>query len=189
MNAVATALSMLTFKDVVSARESSLLFFGNNEEVVSRLKFIGHIEKDEKINVRHVYREPDTFFTKISRSFLYKDNRKNALQFIRDVIDRSFELLELYHNRGNIEYCKSLIADLLRAKKGIFNLKQTYIEDTKFCCDMDVIIQTIDSKIKTLQVQKEELFRDLRDLQEKQEMNEKKEKEREEKEKEREEED
>ena len=122
----------------------------NNEEVIARLKFIGHIEKDEKINVRHVNKQPNTIFTKISRTIIYPDNRTNSLKFVRDIILRSFDIIErLLHNQ-EILVCKALINDLSKSKQGLLNLKYTYNEDTKFCCDIDVLIEQISSKITHL---------------------------------------
>lgn len=122
----------------------------NNDEIISRLKFIGHIQKDEKINVRHVHRQPNTLYTKISRTILYPDSRTNSLKFIRDVVSRSFEILEHFIHEKNTEMCKSIVSDLLRAKQGILNLKYTYAEDTKFCCDMDITAELLAVKINSL---------------------------------------
>ncbi len=129
----------------------------SHEEVLSKLKFIGYIQKDEKINVKHVVRQPNTFFTKISRLFIYPDNRVNALKFIKEVISRSFELIDQY-NYKNLLISKSIINDILKAKQGIINLKFTYTEDTKFCCDLDVIIETITSRLSFLHSSQPDLF-------------------------------
>lgn len=130
----------------------------NNEEVIARLKFIGHIEKDEKINVRHVNKQPNTIFTKISRSIIYPDNRTNSLKFVRDIILRTFDIIErLLHNQ-EILVCKSLIQDLSKSKQGLLNLKYTYNEDTKFCCDIDVLIEQISSKITNIKEKHPSLF-------------------------------
>src|SRR3990167_6694981 len=117
----------------------------NNEEIIARLKFIGHIQKDEKINVRHVNKQPHTIYTKISRTFLYPDNRNNSLKFIRDVIARTFDILESYIHHENFVAGKSIVLDLVKAKQGITNLKYTYGDDTKFSCDLDVLIEIIAS--------------------------------------------
>ena len=41
-----------------------------NKEIVSRLKFIGRIQKGEKINTRHMYVQQDDLTTTISRTFI-----------------------------------------------------------------------------------------------------------------------
>jgi hypothetical protein len=137
----------------------------NNEEVISRLKFIGHIEKEEKINIRQCSRQPNNIFTKLSRTLIYPDNRTNSLKFIKDVILRSFEIIEiLIHNRHTIT-CKSIITDLVKAKQGMLNLKYTYNDDTKFCCDMDVLIEQVTSKITDLKEHNPTLFEHKSDTQ------------------------
>jgi hypothetical protein len=137
-------------KDVILDKQIETVYMENHEEVISRLKFIGRIEKEEKINVRHVNKQPNTIITKIYRSFVYPDNRWNSLKFIKDVILRSFEIIERNIHQGNLDICKSILSDLLRARQGIINLKYTYNDDTKFCCDMDVIIETIDTHMGNL---------------------------------------
>jgi hypothetical protein len=121
-----------------------------NEEVISRLKFIGHIDKDEKINVKHVNKQPNTVFTKISRSLIYPDNRMNSLKFVKDVILRSFDIVENSLHNNAFLLCKSIVLDLTKAKQGILNLRYTYNEDTKYCCDIDVLIEQISTKLATL---------------------------------------
>lgn len=123
-----------------------------NKEVVSRLKFISRINKGEKINVRSAYPfvQQDDMPTRLSRTFYYKDNRGNALNFVRNTIERSFEILNLYlrsNKKSEKALCKNIINDLKRAKNGILNLRETYTADTMFCCDLDTILQEIDAKL------------------------------------------
>lgn len=117
----------------------------NTEEIISRLKFIGHIQKEEKINTRQVNRQANNIWTKLQRTLIYPDNRTNTLRFLKDVITRTFEVLELQHEDKTV--CKTIIEDLGKAKIGIINLRQTYVDDTKFCCDMDVLLETITTNL------------------------------------------
>ena len=39
--------------------------------------------------------------------------------------------------------CTKMIQDLQQSTVGLNNLKFTYISDTKFCCDMDTILETV----------------------------------------------
>lgn len=137
---------------------SSNTFMEGNEEIISRLKFISYIQKDEKIDVRHVNRQANTIYTKISRSLLYPDNRAKSLKFVKEVVSRTFDIIESHIHHQNYIVCKSIVSDLLKAKQGIINLKHTYIEDTKFCCDMDVVIEQIANKINLLKQQYPLLF-------------------------------
>jgi hypothetical protein len=43
--------------------------------------------------------------------------------------------------------CNNLIDDLKKSKSGIVNLKDTYVEDIKFCCDLETLLQMIDAKL------------------------------------------
>jgi len=94
----------------------------SNQEITSKLKFIGKLKKGEKVNTRHMYTQPDGLSTSIIRTFIYQDNRGNVLNFCQETISRAFELLVTYE-------------------------RSTYIEDTKFCCDMDTLLQIINARL------------------------------------------
>jgi hypothetical protein len=121
-------------------------------EVISRLKFIGKLKKGEKINTRHMYVQQAGYTTSFSRTFLYQDNRGNALDLIQDTISRAFELLITYQRSEkdcDKTMYKHLVKDLSAAIVGLVNLKFTYLEDTKFCCDMDTILEGINARLST----------------------------------------
>ena len=122
----------------------------SNQEIISKLKFIGKIKKGEKINTRHMYVQPDGLSTSIIRTFIYQDNRGNVLNFCQETISRSFELLVTYErSEKNTEQVLfgHLLTDLQQATNGLANLKFTYIADTKFCCDMDTLLQIITARL------------------------------------------
>lgn len=138
----------------------------SNKEIVSRLKFIGRIQKGEKINTRHMYVQQDGFTTIISRTFINQDNRANCLTFIQDTISKAFELLSLYERSDrdcDVMICLNIVKDIQTAKIGINNIKETYMIDVKFTCDLDTLLEFIDAKLialinkyPTLRGQKEE---------------------------------
>ena len=121
-----------------------------NQEIISRLKFIGKIKKGEKVNTRHMYVQPEGLGTSISRTFVYQDNRGNVLSFVQDTIARAFELLVTFE-RSDAEQDKILydllIADLQKGTVGLVNLKTTYVDDTKFCCDMDTLLESVHARL------------------------------------------
>ena len=121
-----------------------------NQEIISKLKFIGKIKKGEKVNTRHMYVQQEGLGTSISRTFVYRDNRSNVLSFVQDTIARSFELLVTFE-RSDAEQDKILydllIADLQKSTVGLVNLKMTYVDDTKFCCDMDTLLESIHARL------------------------------------------
>jgi hypothetical protein len=124
-----------------------------NQEITSRLKFIGQLKKGDKINTRHMFVQPNGYGTSISRTFLYQDNRGNGLNFCQETITRAFELLVTYErsdksSESNVLF-QNLINDLQHASDGLKNLKATYVTDTKFCCDMDTLIETTQARLET----------------------------------------
>lgn len=130
-----------------------------NKEILSRLKFIGRVRKGEKINVQHMYVQPCGLITAVSRSIISQDNRANTLNFLHNTITKAFELLEGYKKSGiESEQIMSdhIVKDLKIAKNGLESLKDTYITDVKFCCDMDTLLQIIDSKLTGISEEKEE---------------------------------
>ena len=54
--------------------------------IISRLKFIGKVQKGDKINVKYMFIQPDGIFTRISRSLINHDNRNNTLNFVCKLI-------------------------------------------------------------------------------------------------------
>jgi hypothetical protein len=130
----------------------------SNQEIISRLKFIGKLKKGEKINTRHMYVQPDGLGTSLSRTFINQDNRGNALNFCQETVTRSFELLITFERSDkNTEQVLfgHLLQDLQHATVGLNNLKFTYISDTKFCCDMDTLLQSITSRLSNYEIKEE----------------------------------
>lgn len=117
----------------------------SDKEIISRLKFIGKIRKGDKINVKYMFIQPDGILTSISRTLFNQDNRQNTLNFVRRTITRSYEIL---NDRFLHKYVyENIVIDLKQASTGLLNLKDTYMDDIKFTCDIDTLLQEIHSKI------------------------------------------
>jgi hypothetical protein len=137
---------------LISVFKDTSVFNINNmesdKEVISRLKFIGKVQKGEKINVKYMFVQPKGITTKISRTLINHCNRQNTLNFVRGIIKRSFEIISSY-GESKIEYqrhiCEHVIQDLQQSKKGITNFKNTYLDDLKMGCDLDTLLQEIDA--------------------------------------------
>ena len=123
------------------------------KEVISRLKFIGRLKKNEKINTQHMYVQPCGILTALSRTIFQQDNRNNTMNFIQKTIEDSFVLLEKYREEEEFILSGHMIDDLLRAKVGLEALKETYMMDLKFCCDVDTLLQIISSKLNAAEIQ------------------------------------
>lgn len=122
----------------------------STKSTIASLKFIGHINKNEKIDVKNMTIQSDNMWTKFWR-FFYKDNRSNTLGFVIQTINNSFDILNEYV-LSQKDYdkiaLKKLVSDIKQAKIGIINLKETYEKyDIKFCCNLQTIIEDMESRL------------------------------------------
>jgi hypothetical protein len=127
----------------------------NTSDVISKLKFIGKIQKGEKINVRSLCVQPNNWFTSIVRTLFNTDNRANAYNFIENIINRAFDIIN--YNRVSIsivnrQIVQNVILDLKQAVIGISNMKDTYEFDVMYCCKLDTLTQSINSRIGEIEV-------------------------------------
>jgi hypothetical protein len=131
-------------------------------EIISRLKFIGKIQQGDKINVKYMCIQPDTYYTKLSRTIFNQDSRSNTLNFLRNTVHKSFHLINKYIdtdlNNGvliksdgtnliNKKKCENILSDLKKSTSGLICIKDTYLHDIKFICDIDTLLQEINLKI------------------------------------------
>ena len=119
-------------------------------EILSRLKFIGRIQKGEKINVHDLCVRPDTWLTNVIRTIFCTEGRASTLCFIDNIIKLSFELIKqnsLSDKSSDKSFMINIITDLKHAVNGISNLKETYKTDLMFCCKLDTLIQEINSRL------------------------------------------
>ena len=133
----------------------------SNHETITRLKFLSKIRKGEKINVSDGSLQPDSYFTSLSRSVLNTDNRQNTLTYIQNSINSGFQLFTTYIRSDKTSekmIANQIIGDIEESKNGIRNLKNTYQDDTMFCCSIDTYLQTIDAKIEEFREKYPESF-------------------------------
>ena len=108
----------------------------NQQDTITRLKFLGKVNKGEKINVKELTLQSEGYVTALSRSVWCVDNRNNTISFIQNTIQAAFNLIQLLSKNNGIsdqELARTIIRDIGLAKIGINNLKTTYSEDTFFC--------------------------------------------------------
>ena len=137
---------MSVFKDSFSMAEN----MDTNNETISKLKFIGRIQKGEKINVKFMYVQPDGILTRIARTLFSQDNRSNAFAFIEHTLRKSFDIITLTKFSSKTTERKiimNIIRDIEMSLQGIANLKSTYITDVMFCCKIDTLIQDTEAKL------------------------------------------
>lgn len=147
-------LSVFQLKGLISSiKVDDKYLMQNQQEVLSRLKFIGTIQVDEKVHVQSQTLQPNNWRTSLSRTIVSPDSRNNTLRFLNNVITRAFELIDLHKDKdtsSSKNLCKILIRDLKQAQIGMTNLSRTYEEDTKFCCDLTVLIESVSIRLETL---------------------------------------
>ena len=117
----------------------------NDFETLSRLKFIGHIKKGERIDVSNVSVLRPSILTSLYRTFIHRDNRTNALHFIRETVTSAFEIVEF--SESGSQDLRNIVADIRAALLGIQNIRCTYSTDLKFCCDIEIVEQFINTKL------------------------------------------
>ena len=124
-----------------------------NDEVISRLKFINKINPGEKISVKGMYIQSDSWVPSIARSVFTHDSRETTMNFLNTAIKKGFDLLKMYHENFSKDASKTfdrtmfnnILSDLCLSKRGLNNLKKTYESDRMFCCKLDTLTQEIDA--------------------------------------------
>lgn len=130
--------------------KQSVIMDAATSDILSKLKFIGKIQKGEKINVKYLYVQPSNWFTRLSRTFYLTDNRMNAYNFIESTINRCFEIISVQKQTKGITSFKlieNILIDIKDAIVGIQNLKDTYSYDVMFCCKLDTLVDSINFRI------------------------------------------
>ena len=122
----------------------------STSDILSKLKFIGRIQKGDKINVKYLYVQPSNWFTRLSRTFYMTDNRMNAYNFIESTVNRCFEIVSVNRqSKGptSSKLIENILIDIKESMTGIQNLKDTYSYDVMFCCKLDTLIDSISFRI------------------------------------------
>jgi hypothetical protein len=158
----------------------------DDRETLSNLKFICKIGKGDKINIGMMCVQPTSIFTTISRTILNQDNRKNTLSFVTQTINKAFGILKNLKDRSSkpqelesnkvcdetriactsrprttsLTYSSlmvdNIVNDLVDSKSGLENLKYTYSQDVKFCCDIDTLLQIINARLRDCGIEQEQ---------------------------------
>lgn len=132
----------------------------STHEVITRLKFISMVKRDEKINVKNMYIQPKNMFTSISRLF-NQESRDTTLNFLTMTFNRVFEIISYYtYTQKAIDKISiiSIINDLTLSINGLNNLQHTYSDDRLFVCHIQTLIEMINSKIREVKEYKPEWF-------------------------------
>lgn len=135
-------------------------FIASTEDIKVRLKFISHIQKDQKVDTKNLKLHNNGYFCSFYR-FIYPDNRMNTIKFIKDIVHRTFEIIEFYKLSNRHMDLKLLLEDLLKATTGLNNLKATYETDTLFVCHIDSVIESIKVRLSSLNINSDNNIDDM----------------------------
>ena len=139
----------------------------SRQEIITKLKFLSRVSKGQKINVKDMTLQDESWLTSASRSVWNIDNRNNTMTFIQNTITSAFNMIILLLRSdgvGDRQICRTIVRDIIGAKKGIQNLKSTYTDDTFFCCGVDTYIQMIEAHMADLKSKHLDLFEDIDEI-------------------------
>ena len=133
----------------------------SRQDIITKLKFLSRVSKGQKINVKDMTLQDESWLTTASRTVWNIDNRNNTMSFIQNTITSAFNLISLLiksESVGDKQICNTIIVDIIASKRGINALKSTYQEDTFFCCGVDTYIQMIEAHMIDLKSKHCDLF-------------------------------
>ena len=125
--------------------------------IQSNLKFISRVKVGDKINVANMTVQTEGFFTTFLRGIYYNENRTKTLGFLNDTVTRALEAVKSFETSNSAsKYDKmireNLITDLVDAKIGLTNLQHTYEVDLKFVCDLETLLQHIETCLTGVEI-------------------------------------
>lgn len=132
-----------------------------NREIITKLKFIGTFQPGEKIDVRNLKIENTSIVTPIKRMF-FGESRETTYSFLNNTIDRTFEIISANCNSERLSeklLCKNIINDLIKSVVGLKNIQKTYDDDKLFHCNIETVIESIQSKLSELKQKHPDIFK------------------------------
>ena len=131
-------------------------------EIITRLKFIGMIKKNEKLDIKSMKVQSNTLWTSLYR-FIYQESKDTTLTFLTSTYNRVFELVHvctLSSKSSDKILCVNIINDLIRSVIGLENLETTYADDLLFICNLQALEELIDIKLKEIKETYPDLIKD-----------------------------
>jgi hypothetical protein len=127
----------------------------NIEEIIINLKVLEKVQIHEKLISRGQYLNIE-YVSVVPlgiRRWWRQDNRNEMLKKINLTIKCAIEILASMHQQCRIiEHSNKKTLDvkpyLINAKKGLENLKETYVNCTTTCAQLDICIDSIDVAIR-----------------------------------------
>jgi hypothetical protein len=123
--------------------------YESQQEILTRIKFIGTIQPGEKLDTRNLRIETNTILTPVKRMF-FGENRNTTMQFLSNTIERAFVILYSLANAEKISdkmICANIIKDIDKSIQGLMNMQKTYIDDNIFVCSLNTLIESVEARM------------------------------------------
>lgn len=131
-----------------------------NSDIISQLKFIAKIKAGEQINVDNLSISSRNIFSGIYRT-MYGESRDKTFNYFTFTVKRAFEKVQAYINSNRVSekmLCVQIIENLSYCIDGLKNIKDTYKDDRRFVCDIETLIENIQSKLDELRSERCDVF-------------------------------
>jgi hypothetical protein len=125
-------------------------------DVVSRLRFLGKIKSNEKLDVNVLRLRSNNAYTRLQRtyrSYVLQDEkscRTATLDYITATFDKAFELLISVSNTETYKF-PLLVNGVRDAITGVEQLRETYADDRMFVARLQTLIDVSTAKLNALQ--------------------------------------
>jgi len=134
----------------------------NIVDILLVLKIVSSIKLNDKLYITDNELKIDKRVFQWIRRYYFDDDRLKPLIFIEgNLVKLDTQIINLLSNEvittscsviqeTESEICQEIISYLQDAKRGLDNLKLTYISDQAFTCRVELLIKTIDTKLNKL---------------------------------------
>jgi len=152
-------MTTYTSRGFAPARHSSTLEDGEFSSVMTKIKFIGTIQPNEKVNVKQMCIQEDTLFTSFFRT-IYQESHDSTIRFFENTYEDVFALLfrtveqiktNINKNTSSLlSLCKTIVKDIQRSFVGIKNVQVTYKENRMVKCRLETLTQLVENRLEQI---------------------------------------
>lgn len=94
-------------------------------DIISKLKFLSYVQKNQKINTRKVEIYNNNWYDVVYRTVIHPENRSDTIHFVNNIIESAINLYE----RSSEQTKVVLLECIHNTKTGLDNLNYTYRTD------------------------------------------------------------